>query len=195
MAVTAQMVKELRKSRGRPLDCKKALEAHDGDMDKAAAALREKGLAAAAKKAERQASEGRVEAYIHHGDKLGVLLEVNCETDFVARTPQFVELCHDVAMQVAAAAPQWVSRDEVPADVLAELQSQFKAEVADQKKPENIVQRIVDGKLEKFYQENCLLDQAFIRDDSKTIQQLLTAAIAALGENIIIRRFTRYQIG
>lgn len=199
MAVTAAMVKELRQMTGAgPLDCKKALEAHDGDMEKAATALREKGLAAAAKKAERQASEGRVEAYVHHalsGDKLGVLVEVNCETDFVARTPQFQELCHDVAMQVAAASPRWVSRADVPADVLAEAQNEFKAQMADQKKPEAVLQRIIEGKLEKFYQENCLLDQTFIRDDAKNIQQLLTEAIAALGENIIIRRFARFQIG
>ena len=196
MAVTAEMVKELRQMTGAGvLDCKKALDAHDGDMDKAAAALREKGLAAAAKKADRQASEGRVESYIHSGDKLGVLLEVNCETDFVARTPQFIELCHDVAMQVAAAMPTWVSREEIPADTLEQVRSEFVAEMANQKKPEAIMQRIIEGKLEKYYQENCLLDQAYIRDDSKNIQQLLTEAIATLGENIVIRRFTRYQIG
>lgn len=194
MAVTTEMIKELRqRTNAGVLDCKKALEQNDGDMDKAMAYLKEKGLVAAAKKAERSAADGRIEAYIHPGNKVGVLLEVNCETDFVARTPDFETLCHDIAMQIAALNPRWLSRQDVPAEVVAEQQAQFIAEVGD--KPPAVMERILSGKFDKFYQENCLLEQPFIKDDSQTVQQLLTEAIAKLGENIIVARFARFGIG
>lgn len=194
MAITAQMVKELREKTGAGvMDCKKALEETGGDMEKAANILREKSLAAAAKKVERKATDGRIEPYVHPGNKLATLVEVNCETDFVARTPEFIAFCHDLAMQVAAANPRWVSRDEIPAEVLEAEKANFMQEIpAD--KPAAAVEQIIEGKLKKFYQENVLLDQAFIKDESKTIQQLLVEAIAKLGENIVIRRFSRFQI-
>ena len=195
MAVTTEMIKELRQlTNAGVLDCKKALEASDGDMEKAAAYLKEKGLVAAAKKADRVAADGLVEAYIHPGAKLGVLIEVNCETDFVARTEAFKTFCHDLAMQVAAAAPQWVARENVPAEVVEQQKAAYREEMAGEHKPENIMERIMEGKLAKFYQENCLLEQPYIRDDSQTISQLLQATIARVGENIVIKRFARFQI-
>lgn len=196
MAVTTQMVKDLRQRTGAGvLDCKKTLEETDGDMDRAVQILREKGLAAAARKGDRPAADGRIEAYVHTGNRLASLVEVNCETDFVARTDPFRELCHDLAMQVAATNPQWISRDDVPAEVVeAEKQAQ-RDQMAGQNKPERIIERIVEGKLAKFYEQKCLLEQPFIKDDSITIQQLVTESIAKLGENIVIRRFARFQIG
>jgi elongation factor Ts len=195
MAITADMVKTLRQATGAGvMDCKKVLEQTGGDMDKASAILREKALATAEKKAERKTAEGRVEAYVHPGAKLAVLVEVACETDFVARTEQFITFAHDVAMQVAAAAPKWVSRDDVPVDVLEEERRSYALQMANDKKPEAVMQRIMEGKLAKFYEENCLLDQPFIKDDSRTMQQLLTEKIAQIGENIVIRRFARFQI-
>ena len=194
MAVTAETIKQLRELTGAGvLDCKKALDATGGDMEKAAAILKEKGLAAAAKKAERKAADGRVEVYVHPGAKLAAMVEVNCETDFVARTPDFLALCHDLAMQVAASGPQWVAREDVPADALEERKKEFRAQV-EGNKPENVIERAVEGKLAKFYQENCLLEQAFIKDDAKTIQQLVKETIAKLGENIVVKRFARFQI-
>lgn len=196
MAVTTEMIKQLRELTGAGvLDCKKALEETDGDFEAASEILKQKGLAAAAKKVDRDAGDGLVEAYIHAGSKLGVLVEINCETDFVARTEEFQAFCHDVAMQIAAASPSWVSRSDVPEDVLAEQKDAIRAEMAGENKPEHVMERIMEGKLAKFYQENCLLDQAFIKDDEKTIQQLLTGTIAKLGENIVIKRFARFQIG
>ena len=196
MAVTTEMIKQLRELTGAGvLDCKKALEETNGDFEAASEILKQKGLAAAAKKVDRDAGDGLVEAYIHAGSKLGVLVEINCETDFVARTEEFQAFCHDVAMQIAAANPSWVSRSDVPEDVLAEQKDAIRAEMAGENKPEHVMERIMEGKLVKFYQENCLLDQAFIKDDEKTIQQLLTGTIAKLGENIVIKRFARFQIG
>lgn len=195
MAATTESIKQLRELTGAGvLDCKKALDAAGGDFDKAAAILKEKGLAAAAKKADRKAADGRIEAYIHPGAKLATMVEVNCETDFVALTEDFLSLCHDLAMQVAATNPQWVSRDNVPADVLQERKSEFLAQVADGNKPADIVERAIEGKLAKFYQENCLLEQAFIKDDAQTIQQVINGKIAKLGENIVVKRFVRFQI-
>ncbi len=195
MAVTAEMIKELRQQTGAGvLDCKKALEQYNGDMEKAAAYLKEKGLAAAAKKADRATAEGRIEAYVHPGNRVGVLVEVNCETDFVARTPDFEALCHDLAMQIAAMKPRWVSRQDVPAEVLEEEKRQYLQQLEGENKPAHIVERILEGKLDKFYQENCLLEQAFIKDDSKTVRQLITEAIARLGENIVVARFARFSI-
>ena len=196
MAVTTEMIKQLRELTGAGvLDCKKALEETNGDFEAASEILKQKGLAAAAKKVDRDAGDGLVEAYIHAGSKLGVLVEINCETDFVARTAEFQAFCHDVAMQIAAASPSWVSRSDVPKEVLAEQKDAIRAEMAGENKPEHVMERIMEGKLVKFYQENCLLDQAFIKDDEKTIQQLLTGTIAKLGENIVIKRFARFQIG
>ena len=196
MAVTTEMIKQLRELTGAGvLDCKKALEETDGDFEAASEILKQKGLAAAAKKVDRDAGDGLVEAYIHAGSKLGVLVEINCETDFVARTEEFQAFCHDVAMQIAAASPSWVSRSDVPEEVLAEQKDAIRAEMAGENKPEHVMERIMEGKLAKFYQENCLLDQAFIKDDEQTIQQLLTGTIAKLGENIVIKRFARFQIG
>lgn len=196
MAVTTEMIKQLRELTGAGvLDCKKALEETNGDFEAASEILKQKGLAAAAKKVDRDAGDGLVEAYIHAGSKLGVLVEINCETDFVARTEEFQAFCHDVAMQIAAANPSWVSRSDVPEEVLAEQKDAIRAEMAGENKPEHVMERIMEGKLAKFYQENCLLDQAFIKDDEKTIQQLLTGTIAKLGENIVIKRFARFQIG
>jgi elongation factor Ts len=195
MAVTTDMIKELRRTTSAGvLDCKKALEQCGGDPEKAAAYLREKGLVAAAKKAERAAVEGRVDAYIHPGNQVGVLIEVNCETDFVARTARFEALCHDLAMQVAAMSARWVARADVPTDVVGPLLEAYRAEAVDGKKPAAIVERILQGKIDKFYAENCLLEQLFIKDDSKTIQQLVNEAIATIGENIVIARFARFSV-
>ena len=196
MATTTEMIKELREVTGAGvLDCKRALDETGGDMEKAAAILREKGLAAAAKKSERVVPEGRVEAYVHPGSKLATLIEVNCETDFVARTEEFIDLCHDLAMQVAAANPSYVSRADVPEEVIEAERAEYRTQMADDPKPEHIIDRIIEGKLGKFFEEKVLLEQPFIKDDNKTVQQLLTEAIAKLGENIIIRRFARFRIG
>jgi elongation factor Ts len=195
MAVTTQMIKELRaQTQAGVMECKRALDETGGDMEKAAAILRERALAAAAKKAERKAAEGLVEAYIHTGGKLGVLVEVNCETDFVARTDEFEALCHDLALQVAASAPKWVAREDVPADVIEAEKAEYRSQFADDPKPPQIMERIMQGKLAKFYEENCLLEQPFIRDDSQKIKDVVTEAIAKLGENIVVKRFARFEI-
>jgi elongation factor Ts len=186
-------IKELRQSTGAGvLDCKKALEQTDGDMVKAAEILREKGLLAAAKKADRQAAEGRVEVYVHPGSKLVGVVVLNCETDFVARTEGFIALAHDLAMQVAAVAPRWISRSDIPEQVLAEEKATYADDI--QGKPAPVVDRIIEGKLAKFYQQNCLLDQPFVKDDSKTVDQLIKESIARIGENIIVSRIERLTI-
>jgi len=194
--VSAQLVKELREKTGAGMmDCKKVLGEAGGDLAKAEELLRKKGLAAAAKKSSRAATEGAVASYIHMGGKIGVLVEVNCETDFVARTDGFQALVKDVAMQIAAAAPQWVRREEVPPEIVAKELEIAKAQMRDQKKPEAILEKIATGKLEKFYETNCLLEQLFVKDDKKKIQELLTDAVAKIGENIQIRRFARFVLG
>jgi elongation factor Ts len=194
--ITAAMVKDLRQATGAGvLDCRSALESSDGDFDGAVAILREKGLAAAAKKAGRQASDGRIEAYVHPGSRIAVLLELNCETDFVARTDDFTGLAHDLALHIAFAAPGYLSREEVPEEVIERERAAYRAQALEEGKPERIVDRIVDGRLEKFYQDVCLLEQPFVRDEDKSIQELITDAVARLGENIILRRFVRYQLG
>jgi elongation factor Ts len=194
MAVSMEKIKEPRELIGAGvLECKNTLEQTDGDLEKAAEILREKGLAAAAKKAEREANEGRVEVYIHPGNKLVAVVDVRCETDFVARTPEFVNLSHDLAMQVAATNPRYISRGDVPENVISEQREAFMAEVGDGK-PDHIIERIMEGKFAKFYQEQCLLDQAFIKDETKTVQQLLTETIARLGENMVIQDFGRFSI-
>ena len=194
--ISAQLVKELREKTGAGMmDCKKALAEAGGDFAKAEDLLRKKGLAAAAKKSSRAATEGAVASYIHMGGKIGVLVEVNCETDFVARTEGFQSLVKDLAMQIAAAAPIWVRREEVPAEVVAKELEIAKAQMRDQKKPEAILEKIATGKLEKFYETICLLEQPFVKDDKKKIQEVLTEAVAKIGENIQVRRFARFVLG
>jgi elongation factor Ts len=195
MAITVDMVKDLRERTGAGvLDCRNALEEVDGDFDEAAKLLKKKGLAIAAKKAEREANEGLVEAYIHAGGKLGVLVELNCETDFVARTEDFRELAHDIAMQVAGAGPKYLAPEDIPEDVV-ERERQRQREGVEEGKPEEIVEKILDGKLKKYYREVCLLEQPFIRDEEMTVRDLITSAIARLGENIKVRRFARFELG
>ena len=196
MKVTADMVRDLRERTGAGmLDCKKALEESGGDAEKAIEILRKRGLAAAAKKAGRVAAEGAVGSYIHAGGKIGVLVEVNCETDFVARTDEFQELVRDVAMHIAAAEPRFVSREEVTDEVLATERRIYREQALEQGKPEAVVDRIVDGKVGKFYAEAVLLEQPFIKDPDKTIGDLLAEKIAKIGENIRVRRFSRYRLG
>lgn len=196
MATTSEMVKELRQATAAGvLDCKKALDASDGDFDKAVEYLREKGLAAAAKRAGRAASDGIISVYVHHGSRVAAMVELNCETDFVARTEEFQTLAHDLAMQVTATQPQFLTREDIPPKVIETEERTYREEMADQNKPEHILDRIVEGKLKKFYQETCLLEQPFIKDDDLTVDDLIKNAIAKIGENIVLRRFVRYQIG
>lgn len=194
--ISASVVKQLREKTGAGMmDCKKALSETGGDLEKAAEYLREKGLAAAAKKAGRIAAEGIVDAYIHMGGRIGVLVEVNCETDFVARTDEFRAFVRDVAMQIAATNPQYLRREDVPEEVLQKERDILKAQALNEGKPEKVVEKIVEGRIEKFYTENCLLEQAFIRDTDLSITDLLKEKIAKIGENINIRRFVRYEMG
>jgi elongation factor Ts len=194
--VSAAAVKELReKTSAGMMDCKKALAETGGDFAKAEELLRKKGLVRAQGKASRVATEGLVASYIHMGGKIGVLVEVNCETDFVARTDGFQQLVKDVALQIAALNPTWVSREEVPADVVAKEVEIAKAQVRDGKKPEAILEKIAQGKLEKFYEERCLVDQPFVKDDKKKVGGMITESVAKIGENIRIRRFVRFVLG
>ena len=194
--ITAALVKELRERTGAGMmDCKKALSATDGDLEKAIDFLREKGLAAAAKKAGRVAAEGLVEAYIHGGGRIGVLVEVNCETDFVAKTDAFKELVKDIAMHIAATNPSYLKREEVPTAELEHEQAVLAEQARNEGKPEKIIEKMVAGRIEKYYKEVCLMEQPFIKDPDKTISDLITESIAKIGENISIRRFTRYQLG
>ncbi len=193
---TMAQLKEIRERTGAGVvDCKKALKESDGNIDKAIIFLREKGLAAAAKRAGRVAAQGTVGSYIHGGGKIGVLVEVNCETDFVARTDEFQQLIKDIAMQVAASNPRYVQRDEVPAQEAEKERAIYRTQTLESSKPENVIDRIVEGRLEKFYSEQCLLEQGFIREPSKTIEQLVKEVVARTGENIVVRRFARFQIG
>ncbi len=198
MASSAEQVKELRERTGAGvMDCKAALEASKGDMQGAIEHLRKKGLADAAKKAHREAKDGVVASYIHPGSKIGVLVEVNCETDFVARTDDFQQLVKDLAMQVAAANPSYVSREDVPGGVVEKEREIYRQQMADQKKPAQVVDKIVEGKLEKFYAESCLMEQPFIRDPSgKTrLKDMVDQATAKMGERIVVKRFARFQVG
>jgi elongation factor Ts len=196
MKITTAMIKELRDETGAGvLEVKNALEAADGDTEKALAALREKGAIRAAKRADRVAREGVVEVYAHPGNRVGVMLELNCETDFVARNERFVELAHDLALHVAAMGPKYVSRDEIPQDSIDALTKEYREQAAEQGKPDDIVDRIVTGRLEKYYAEACLLEQEFVKDDEVQVQQLVTDLIGVLGENIVVRRFARYELG
>jgi elongation factor Ts len=190
------MVKELREKTGvGMMECKKALVEAEGDVGAAEKLLRKKGIATAAKKAGRATGEGAVSSYIHTGGKIGVMLEVNCETDFAARSDDFQSLVRDIAMHVAAAAPRYVSRDEVTDAMLADEREIAREQAIKAGKPENIVDKIVSGKMEKWYSEHCLLEQAFVKNEDLTVGQLLTEAIARIGENIQVRRFTRYVLG
>ncbi len=192
--ITAKMVGELRAKTGAGLmDCKRALSEAEGNEEKAIDILRKKGIASAAKKAERSASDGLVESYIHMGGKVGVLVELNCETDFVAKTDDFKALVHDIAMHIAAANPVCVNREDVPADVLEKEKEVAGAQI--QGKPANIVEKIVAGKLEKYYQENVLMEQPFVKNTDITIKELLKEQIAKMGENMVVNRFARFQIG
>ena len=196
MAITSKMVKELRQATSAGvLDCKKALEAHNGDFDKAVEYLREKGLAAAAKRSGRKANEGLIGIYVHHGSRVAAMVELNCETDFVARTDEFQTLAHDLAMQVTATQPQYLTREDVPAKEIDSEKQIYRAQMADQNKPEHILERIIEGKLDKFYQRTCLMEQTFIKDDNLSVGDLIKNAIATMGENIVLRRFVRYEIG
>lgn len=196
MEITASMVKELRERTGSGMmDCKRALIETEGNIESAIDYLREQGLSAAAKKAGRIAAEGIVDSYIHMGGRIGVLIEVNCETDFVAKTEQFRSFVRDMAMQVAASGPEYVVRDEVPADIISREREVYRAAALHEGKPERIVDKIVDGRLEKFFKDICLLEQPFIKDPDRSVEQVLKETIAQLGENISIRRFTRYEMG
>jgi len=198
MAASAEQVKELRERTGAGvMDCKAALEVSKGDVQGAIEHLRKKGLADAAKKAHREAKDGVVTSYIHPGSKIGVLVEINCETDFVARTDDFQQLVKDVAMQVAAANPSFVSREEVPGAVVEKEREIYRQQMADQKKPPQVIDKIIEGKLEKFYAESCLLEQPFIRDASgKTrLKDMVDQATAKMGERIVVKRFARFQVG
>lgn len=196
MAITSEMVKELRERTGAGImDCKKALGETNGDVEKAIEYLREKGIAAAAKKSARIATEGLVHAYIHMGGRIGVLLEVNCETDFVAKTDDFKDLVNDIALHIAAMKPEYLGREEVPAGAIEKEREILTAQALNEGKPANIVEKMVTGRLEKFYAERVLLEQPFVKDDSKTIQQLVTEKVAKIGENIRIRRFVRFELG
>ena len=193
--ISAQAVKQLRELTGAGfMDCKRALEETGGDVDRAVALLKERGQAAAAKKEGREAREGLIGSYIHTGGRIGVLIEVNCETDFVARNEQFQKLVRDLAIQVAGLEPEYVDADRIPADVLEARRAELLADPATQKKPEAIRTQIVDGQLKKWFKEVCLLEQPF-RDTEQTVRELITDAIATIGENIVVRRFTRYKLG
>ena len=206
MAITAALVKELRDMTGAGMmDAKKALVETDGNIDKAVDLLREKGLAAAAKKAGRIAAEGVVQSYIHAGGRIGVLVEVNCETDFVAKTDDFQNLARDIAMQIAAVNPTYLNREEVPAEVIehekqvlleqAKVEAEEDVKAGRKPKPEAVLEKMVAGRIEKFYKENCLLEQAFIKDGDKTVTDIINESIAKIGENINVRRFVRYALG
>ena len=196
MKITSQMVKELRdKTNAGMMDCKKALSENDGDMNKAVDFLRQKGLAVAAKRADRATSEGIIETYIHAGGKLGAMVEVGCETDFVAKTDAFINFAKDIAMQVAAANPISLVREDVPVDVLEREKTIYTQQAIDSGKPANIAEKIVTGKMDKYFAEVCLLEQKFVKDPDVSIQDMLSQLVATMGENITVKRFARFSIG
>lgn len=196
MEITTAMVKDLRQETGAGvLDCRKTLEACGGDFEAAVASLREKGLAAAAEREDRQALEGRVETYAHPGNRVSVLVELNCETDFVARTEDFENLAHDLALHIAFAAPRYLDREDVPETVIEQEKATYRAQALEEGKPEHILDRIVEGKLVKFYEQVCLMEQPFVKDEDKTIKDLIDDVLAKLGEKIMLRRFVRYELG
>jgi elongation factor Ts len=196
MAITTAQIKELREATGAGvLEAKKALESTNGDFEKAVDLLREKGAARAAKRAERAASEGIIELYAHPGNRVGVMLELNCETDFVGRNEEFRNLAHDLALHIAAMGPRYLTREEVPQEELDRELDVLRAQAKAEGKPDNIVEKIVQGRLTKFYEEFCLLEQPFVKDDSLKISEMITDVIRKTGENIVIRRFARYELG
>jgi elongation factor Ts len=196
MDIPAKLVKELRELTNAGFsDCRAALVETNGDVQQAIDVLRKKGQAAAAKKATREATEGLIGHYIHAGGKIGVIVEINCESDFVARTDAFQQLCHDVAMHIAAVDPRYVRRDDVTPEMLEKEREIYSAQARATGKPEQIIQKIVQGKMEKFYEESCLYEQHYIKDETQTIGEMITSAIAKLGENITIRRFSRFKVG
>ncbi len=196
MAISIEQIKQLREETGAGvLDCRKALEANNGDFAKAIEYLREKGLAKAAKRADREVLEGMLELYSHGSGRVGVMVEVNCETDFVARSEAFRKFAHEVALQIAAGDPKWVRVEDIPAEVLEEERRKARSQAQAEGKPENVITKIVDGKLEKFYDDNCLLRQTYVRDEEITLDDLRSQNIAAIGENIVIRRFARWEVG
>jgi len=196
MNITAKMVQELRrKTSAGIMDCKKALKENDGNLEKSIEYLRKKGINAAASKISRKALSGKIESYIHLEGKIGVLAEINCETDFVAKTEIFNEFVKDILLQIAALDPKYISREEVQSDVLEKEKDIFRTQAEKSKKPAAVIERIVKGKIEKYYQETCLVDQTFIKDSNKNIKTLLLETIAKLGENIVIRRFARFKLG
>lgn len=196
MNITSELVKALRdKTQAGMMDCKEALKAADGDMEKAVDHLRKKGLATAQKRAGRTTSQGQVGSYIHAGGKIGVMVEINCETDFVGRTEQFGELVHNLAMHIAAANPICVRREELPAELLEKEKEIYRAQAKESGKPEKVVEKMVEGKIEKYFKESCLMEQAYVKNPDITIADLLNEKLAQIGENITIRRFTRYQLG
>jgi len=195
MFTNEDIVKLRKRTNAGMMDCKNALTETDGDLDKATEWLREKGIAKAAKKADRIAAEGLVYSYIHMGGKIGVLVEINCETDFVSRSEGFVALCKDIALHIAASKPLYVTREEVPTDVLNHEKEILRNQALNEGKPEAIVDKMIEGRVKKFYEEVCLLDQPFVKDPSKTINDLVNEAILTIGEKISIRRFTRYEMG
>jgi elongation factor Ts len=196
MAISIEQIKQLREETGAGvLDCRKALETYNGDFEKAIEYLREKGLAKAAKRADREVLEGMVELYSHGNGRVGVMVEVNCETDFVARSESFRKFAHEVALQVAAGAPKYVRVEDIPAEILEQEREKARNLGLAEGKPENVINRIVDGKMEKYYNENCLLRQTYVRDENMTLEDLRNQHIAAIGENIVIRRFARWEVG
>jgi elongation factor Ts len=193
--ITAAQVRELRDLSGAPMmDCKRALDENEGDVNAATEWLRKQGIASAAKKASRSTSEGLVHAYVHHNGRVGVLLEVDCETDFVAKTDAFRDFCNDVALHIASMSPRYLSSDQVPAELIEKEREILRAQV-DAKKPKEIQDKILEGRIAKFLGEICLLDQPFVKDDSKTIEQLRAETVGRVGENLVIRRFARYDVG
>jgi elongation factor Ts len=196
MAISIEQIKQLREETGAGvLDCRKALETYNGDFEKAMEYLREKGLAKAAKRADREVLEGMVELYSHGNGRVGVMVEVNCETDFVARSESFRKFAHEVALQVAAGAPKYVRLEDIPADVLEEEREKARNLALAEGKPENVIERIVNGKMEKYYNDHCLLRQTYVRDENMTVEDLRNQHIAAIGENIVIRRIARWEVG
>jgi elongation factor Ts len=196
MAIGIELIKQLREETGAGvLDCRKALEANNGDFQKAVEYLREKGLAKAAKRADREVLEGMLELYSHGNGRVGVMVEVNCETDFVARSAAFRKFAHEVALQIAAGAPKWIRVEDIPTEVVNEEREKARDVALAEGKAEKIIERIVEGKLEKFYNENCLMRQTYVRDEEITLEDLRNQNIAAIGENIIIRRFARWEVG
>jgi len=196
MEISAALVKELREKTGAPLmDCKRALQDVNGDMNKAITCLRERGMKASLKKSTRAAKEGLIGSYVHPGSKIGVLVEVSCETDFVARTPEFNELVKNLAMHIAASSPLCLTRADVPQEVLTRENEIYRNQALQAGRPEKIIDKIVEGKLEKFYAETCLMEQSYVREPELTIKGLIDAKIGKIGENIVVRRFCRYQLG